>query len=283
MLRTLLALAVVSLLAAAFIVAQTPRTPVIVELFTSEGCSSCPPADAILAQLDRDQPAQNADIIILGEHVDYWDQLGWHDRFSSANFTQRQHDYQYLFKLDDIYTPQAIVNGSAQFTGTDRDGIKNAVLEAAPHTVPLEFTSVQIRRDSVTFTLANAPATHPEYVDVYAALVDPTDTTEVHGGENNSRTLHHAGVVRSLAQVGSSWHMRNLGEHPFTVQLRTPESLNGMRLVVFAQTKHIGPVLGAASCVLSTTPTATAAAAPFPANRCPSATSIAPTNQASLR
>jgi hypothetical protein len=256
---------------------------VIVELFTSEGCSSCPPADAILAQLDHDQPVYNADIIVLGEHVDYWDSLGWHDRFSSASFTQRQHDYQYLFKLDDIYTPQAVVNGSSQFNGTDRDGIKNAILEAAPHTIPLQFTSIHTQRGSVTFTLADGPATHPEFVNVYAALVDPTDTTEVHGGENNSRTLHHAGVVRSLAQVGASWHMKDLSQHPFTVQLRTPGSLNGMRLVVFAQTKRIGPVLAAASCLLAPAPTATPATAPFPANRCPSETSATSTRQASLR
>jgi hypothetical protein len=280
--RAPLLAAIIFLLPAAAL-AQTPRTPVVVELFTSEGCSSCPPADAILAQLDREQPVHNADIIVLGEHVDYWDSLGWRDRFSSPDFTQRQKDYQYFFKLDDIYTPQAVVNGSVQLNGTDRDGIKSAILDAAAQTVPLQFTSVQVRRDSVTFTLKDGPATHPENVDLYAALVDPTDTTEVHGGENNSRTLHHAGVVRSLALVASSAHMKSLGEHPFTIQLHTPGTVNSMRLVVFAQAKRIGPVLASASCVLSTAPTPNPAAALFPANRCPTAsTSVAAAQESPL-
>jgi hypothetical protein len=249
--------------------AQAPRTPVVVELFTSEGCSSCPPADALLAQLD---PVPGADIIALGEHVDYWDGQGWRDRFSSPSFTQRQRDYQFLFKLDDSYTPQAVVNGSTQFNGANRTGIAKAIHEAEVNTIPLELSSVRVHGNTVTFGLLNGPATYPEYVNVYAALVDPTDATEIHGGENNNRTLHHAGVVRTLAVVGGAWHMNNLAEHPFSVQLHAPGSVNGMRLVVFAQTKHIGPILGAVSCVLGTGPAPRVPAdAPFPANPCPTA------------
>ncbi len=264
--------------------AQQARTPVVVELFTSEGCSSCPPADALLARLDRDQPIANADIVVLGEHVDYWDQLGWHDRFSSAYFTERQKEYQSFFKLDDIYTPQMVVGGSAQFTGSDSQGISGAIRKAAAQTVQLELTSVEVHGNSVRFTLKDGPETHPEYVNVFAALVDPTDTTEVRAGENEGRTLHHAGVVRWIGLVGSSWHMKELGRHPFDFQATLPMMssvvgpsgmhqnvliTDGLRLVVFAQTKHIGLILGAASCVLSTGPRPAAEAA-FPANRCPS-------------
>ena len=256
---------------------QAPgRTPVLVELFTSEGCSSCPPADANLARLDHDQPIPNADIIVLSEHVDYWDSLGWHDRFSSPYVTQRQKNYQAFFHLDDVYTPQVVVNGSTQFSGADSHAIDQAIQRAAAATVPLQFTSVEVHPSSspkyVAFTLMNGPATHPEYVRIYAALVDPEDTTEVRAGENTGHTLHHAGVVRAFTQVGESWHMKELGRHPdqpFSIQIHKPIDLNHMRLVVFAQTKPMGPILGSVSCVLSTTPTPAAAEAPFPANRCP--------------
>ena len=230
--------------------------------------------------MDRDQPVPNADIIVLGEHVDYWDSLGWHDRFSSASYTQRQHDYQAFFKLDDVYTPQFVVNGSAQLNATDPGAIGRAIETAAAQTVAIQFSSVEVHPksgpESVSFTLKNAPATHAEYVRIYAALVDPADTTEVRAGENKDRTLHHAGVVRAFAEVGDSWHMKELGRHPdqpFSIQIHGPVNLNGMRLVVFAQTKRIGPILGAASCVLSTSPIP-APAAPFPANRCPTAANI---------
>jgi hypothetical protein len=273
------------------VLAQQPHNPVIVELFTSEGCSSCPPADALLARLDNDQPVPNVDIIVLGEHV--WDSLGWRDRFSAPYLTLRQKTYQSFFNLGDVYTPQIVVSGSAQFTGSDSQGISSAIQQSAAETVPLQFISVEVHGNSVRFTLKDGPATHPEYVNVFAALVDPTDTTEVRAGENEGRTLHHAGVVRWIGLIGSSWHMKELGRHPFNFQTMLPimssvvgdssgahQSVpitDGMRLVVFAQTKHIGPILGAASCVLSSNPGTPGHDNPFPANRCPATFSSAAT------
>jgi hypothetical protein len=232
--------------AATSAVQQPNANPVIVELFTSEGCSSCPPADALLAHLQQDQPVASANIITLEEHVDYWDHLGWRDRFSSPTITQRQQNYSTIFHLDDVFTPQMVVNGSAQFNGTDSTAIRNAIAHASATTVPLQLTSVKVGAgNTITFQLANAPATHPEYVRIYAALVDPQDTTAVHAGENTGRTLRHVDAVRVLAQLGDAWHMNTLGERSFSMQFRDAASAAGMRLVVFAQTKPLGPILGA--------------------------------------
>src|SRR5882724_3286240 len=119
-----------SLLAAGTLPGQS-RVPVIVELFTSEGCSSCPPADNVLSRMEREQPVEGVEIIALGEHVDYWDQLGWKDRFSSPLFTARQQEYGQIFHLESVYTPQLVVNGQAQVLGSDGNAAGKAVRAAA--------------------------------------------------------------------------------------------------------------------------------------------------------
>src|SRR5437660_2167157 len=114
---------------------STPPTPILVELFTSEGCSSCPPADALLRTLVETQPVAGAQVIGLGQHVDYWDRQGWRDRFSSAASTDRQQRYAHAFNIDSIYTPQMVVDGREELVGSDGTRAHRTIVNAAgsPH------------------------------------------------------------------------------------------------------------------------------------------------------
>jgi hypothetical protein len=230
---------------------QTNPTPVLVELFTSEGCSSCPPADALLAKLDQTQPINGADVIVLGEHVDYWDGQGWHDRFSSHQYTARQSDYCGRLRVDSPYTPQMIVDGTDQFVGNDAAHAVRAIQHAAQTPkIKLTLSKPVVDAQKVSASVSSADATAPKKADLYAALVDLKDTTEVRGGENGGRRLQHAGVVRSLQRVGK---LKDLGAGPVSFSLTAPADAKPgeMRIVVFAQESGQGPVLGAVSAVVT--------------------------------
>jgi hypothetical protein len=228
---------------------QASRTPVLVELFTSEGCSSCPPADALLAKLDHDQPFSDAEIIVLGEHVTYWDGQGWNDRFSSSQYTDRQKEYtDHLHVKEGAYTPQMIVDGTDQFVGNNASRAQQAIQHAAQSTklkLTLSQPAVDGRKVSASVSAAAFETTKPQG-DLYAALVDPTDVTDVRGGENGGHRLQHVGVVRSLQRIGS---VKQLGSGPVSFNLKAPGDARPetMRVVVFAQQNGPGPVLGAVS------------------------------------
>jgi hypothetical protein len=227
--------------------AQTDRTPVLVELFTSEGCSSCPPADALLAKLDQSQPINGADIIVLGEHVDYWDGQGWHDRFSSHQYTERQNEYCGRLHVDSSYTPQMIVDGTDQFVGNDAAHAVRAIQHAAQiPKIKLVISQPVVDGQKVSASVSSPAPMATKKADLYAALVDPKDTTEVRGGENGGHRLQHAGVVRSLQRVGK---LKDLGAGPISFSLNAPTDAkpDQMRVVVFAQESGQGAVLGAVS------------------------------------
>ncbi|HUZ96459.1 MAG TPA: DUF1223 domain-containing protein [Edaphobacter sp.] len=224
------------------------RSPVLVELFTSEGCSSCPPADALLAKLEQAQPVAGTEIIALGEHVDYWDQLGWHDRFSSHQYTERQNQYRFRFHLDDVYTPQMVVDGTEPFVGNDVPHIVRAI-NSAGHTakINLALSKPALDGNHVSFTVSSSgPHNLLSNADLYAALVDPTDTTNVLRGENKGQVIHHAAVVRSLKKIGK---LNDLASGSLHAQLLAPANATPatMRIVVFAQRPGEGAVVGAVS------------------------------------
>jgi hypothetical protein len=229
--------------------APNNRMPVLVELFTSEGCSSCPPADALLGKLYHDQSVDGAEIIILGEHVDYWDSLGWHDRFSSHQYTDRQSQYASRLHVDaGPYTPQMIVDGTDQFVGNDSAHAYRAIQHAVQTSklkLVLARPVVDGHKVSASVSSPGLATTRPQ-ADLYAALVDPVDSTEVRSGENGGHRLQHAGVVRSLQRVGS---LKDLGTKPVSFSLNAPGDAKPetMRMVVFAQQSGQGAVVGAVS------------------------------------
>ena len=168
---------------------------VLVELFTSEGCSSCPPADALLARLHASQPLPGVELVVLSEHVDYWDDLGWKDPFSSAIFTQRQTRYGRR-----AYTPQAVVDGRVDMVGSDERALLAAAgrAAAAPHGL-LQLSPGGDGR-SVSIMVTSLPAHGPAHV--YLAIVEDGLESRVSRGENAGRTLRHFAVVRSIHDIG---------------------------------------------------------------------------------
>ncbi len=177
-------------------------TPVVVELFTSEGCSSCPSADRLLATLATSQPVDGAEIIPLGLHVDYWDQLGWRDRFSSAAVTNRQRVYSRVFNIDSIYTPQLVVDGRAEIVGSDASGARRAIEHAidAPHgRLELEMETSGV--DGLALAVSASGLPQPSRGDrdeLVAAITEDHLQSDVRRGENHGRVLTHVAVVRSL-------------------------------------------------------------------------------------
>lgn len=179
------------------------RTPVVVELFTSEGCSSCPPADELLKKLSEDQPFDHIEILALEEHVDYWNTLGWTDRFSSADFSRRQEQYDYSFADGGVYTPQMIVDGSAQFVGNRTHEARDQVRWAAAHAKTRLLLSVQPGSNGQTRTVqvqldANAAPANFTKQDLWIAVTEKNLRSQVTAGENSGEQLVHAPVVRLL-------------------------------------------------------------------------------------
>jgi hypothetical protein len=197
-------------------------------------------------KLEQKQPVAGAEIIILEEHVDYWDQQGWHDRFSSHQFTDRQNIYGTHFKLESVYTPQMVVDGSEAFVGNDAAKALQTIAHSAQTAkadLRLSAISVDQKHVSGTVSIAGSSAGLPKS-DLFAALVDPLAETNVKSGENGGRTLHHAGVVRSLVRIGS---VQNLAGGPLKFTLTTPADAVPAkeRVVVFAQKSGQGAVIGA--------------------------------------
>lgn len=224
------------------------RTPIIVELFTSEGCSSCPNADGNLSMLEREQPIANAEIIALSEHVDYWNRLGWSDPFSSNQFSARQGEYsQFLGKNGDVYTPQMIVDGNRELPGHDMRAALKAITEAANSVKgEVAITTGKISNDSIPITIKinNLPnISSGETAIVLLAITENNIASSVARGENAGRRLAHTGVVRYLQNVGTAAN----GEKTYSVDVLLGKDwkLQNLNVVAFIQETGSRKILGA--------------------------------------
>jgi hypothetical protein len=173
-------------------------SPVVVELFTSQGCSSCPPADALIHDITAD-PKLHGRVIPLAFHVDYWDRLGWRDPFSSAEWSRRQAFYAHAMHLNSAYTPQAVVGGVREFVGSNHSAL-DAALEHASNHKPRGDVALTVRRDGNSL-IATIHATVPANDDLMLAVTEDGVITKVQHGENAGRIITNDAIVRRLVRV----------------------------------------------------------------------------------
>jgi hypothetical protein len=226
--------------------AQGDRTPVILELFTSEGCSSCPPADKLLQDLDRKQPIAGADLIVLSEHVDYWNQLGWKDPYSSHFFSERQRDYAESLRSQDVYTPELVIDGQFEAVGSNWSQVKEAVARALKgDKVPLHVSAMR-SGDTVQIKVSgdqNQNFKRP--LNIFVVLADNQVQSNVGRGENSGHVLDHVAVVRSMGRVGTAASGSELAKDT-TIRIDPQWGSKGLRVVAFLQDGNTHHIVGVA-------------------------------------
>jgi hypothetical protein len=229
--------------------APAATSAVLVELFTSEGCSTCPPADWLLADLDEKQPVEGAQIIALGEHVDYWNRLGWKDPFSSAEFSKRQLDYMQALKLKDVYTPQMIVDGRIEFVGSKVSKAYEMIAKAAHSpkaAVSLAAKLSAAKSLTLTVRVENLPEVSAgDTADLFLAITESHLLSDVTKGENSGRKLTHAAVTRKLVRIGSVSGKAFSAQK--TLELDSAWNRSNLKAVAFVQERASRQVLGAAA------------------------------------
>ncbi len=233
-----------------------PPVPIVVELFTSEGCSSCPPADAFLQKLVETQPLAGAQIIALGEHVDYWDQQGWKDRFASAALTSRQQVYGARFSTESVYTPQMVVDGRAEFVGSDVSAARRALeraLAATHGNVRIVFDDTGAtsgasvaRLLAVAVTASDLPGAGTDRADVVIAVTEDRLRSDVTRGENHGHVLTHAAVVRYLAAAGEADRHASSTVHA-EIPIAADWQRSQLKVVAFVQERRSRTILAAAA------------------------------------
>ncbi len=227
------------------------RSTVVLELFTSEGCSSCPPADDVLARLERTQPVSGTEIVPLSFHVDYWNQLGWTDPYSSPDFSLRQEQYSDVFGGDRVYTPQMVVDGSREFVGNESLAIKAIAAASTQPKATIAMSLVSPCGVSPELKVSVGTVSRQLKTDAPELLIAMSEdglTSEVKRGENAGRTLHHTAVVRKLRSLGE---VKAESGKPFLASTRLlldkAWKRGALRVVAFLQEKKSHRIIGAAA------------------------------------
>ena len=210
---------------------------VVVELFTSEGCSSCPPADEAMIKLAKEFPQH---VYFLGYHVDYWDYIGWKDEFDNPEFTKRQNKYAEIFRLESIYTPQAIINGESELVGSKESQLRSLIQDKLKQTTSSEIQINAGKGEGEKLVVSYKTPSSSEHI-LNIALVQSKASTNVKRGENNGRLLNHMNIVRdfksvSIAKSGTG-----------TIELTLPRGLDvrDLKLIAFIQNEKDMKILGA--------------------------------------
>jgi hypothetical protein len=231
--------------------ATNSPTPVVVELFTSEGCSSCPPADKLLEKLDK-QPFPGAQLIVLSEHVDYWNHIGWTDPYSSSAYTERQSTYGNHLRLESVYTPQMVVDGADEFVGNSSQEATKFFEKAAGRTkIPVRISGATLEGNVVKAHLETDPLpAESKKADLVFVVALNHAESQVARGENSGRHLTHVAVVRALVKAGSLSKGQSSSQD-VSAKIESGVDASQLRVIAFLQESGQGRILGASVVQLS--------------------------------
>lgn len=213
----------------------------VLELFTSEGCSSCPPADALMGQIKESSKDQS--VYILAYHVDYWNRLGWKDRFSSSQNSERQQQYSRILNSQ-VYTPQLVVNGKQQFVGSDRDAVENSIMNALSGTSDSTI-DLKAQSNSKEINVGYKVSENNPQNKLLITLVEKKSSTNVAKGENEGRHLEHWQIVHQQNQVS----LKSSLEGNSSFQLPKDFNTNNWEIIGFIQNTKTGQITGASKAV----------------------------------
>ena len=218
----------------------------VIELFTSEGFSSCPPADALVAKIQEEE--KNDPVYILSFHVDYWNKLGWKDVFSKNDFSKRQSDYSRWLHLTGVYTPQIVVNGTRELVGSEENTLRNTIKSNIKQPINNTLILSEIKIINHTVSIKYETAGSIINTNIAIALIQKNAQSRVNGGENNGRTLSHIQIVRDLKIL--PLNNKDTG----TAFVNIPAGVNGLQceIISFLQNTHTGKITAASKGIIHT-------------------------------